>query len=141
MYTRNGYKGYKGLIMAKRVIKFRVWDITNECFLPSYANNGELFKYKEKFTGIDWFLSCARLEKPNRFEVQQFTGLKDKNGKEIYEGDLVKFLPWPNEKVIKEIIFKEGTFTYEDTFYDYEGLFYTEVCEVVGNVFENPDLI
>jgi len=68
---------------------------------------------------------------------RQFTGLKDKNGKEIYEGDLLKLDEKENWVYpIVEVIFDSAEFTTKITSLNKLG----EV-EVIGNIYENPGLI
>lgn len=80
--------------------------------------------------------------------LMQYTGLKDKNGKEIYEGDIVKIKhEFGNTENICEIIYLDGAFrtkkfifgSYYDCLYywyanDYE-------LEVIGNIYDNPELL
>jgi uncharacterized phage protein (TIGR01671 family) len=82
-------------------------------------------------------------------EFMQFTGLLDKNGKEIFEGNILKYFEEnfndKNNPDIQffEIDFYKGGFyakSLEDNEYN-EDIAFAEQCEVIGNVYENPELI
>ena len=101
--------------------KFRAWDsIAKEYIFDSYA------LYELFVNDID-----------NSYQVEQCTGLKDKNGKLIYEGDIVD----DGEQYTK-IIFDKSCFCYDDGsgFYDDLDFYYTH-CKVIGNIHENPELL
>ncbi len=88
----------------------------------------------------------------NKLVWLQFTGLIDKNGKEIYEGDIVKWHKgnWtdvyggnPNKDLIQLVEYLDCGF---EPFTQNEGyggvvMFHYSECEVIGNIYENPELI
>lgn len=108
----------------KREIKFRVWD--------------DLEFMSNPFTLEDLILK--RVQLTHDCIVMQFTGLHDRNGVEIYEGDIVRFDEWDDEDD-RVIVYKKYGFTYSDTFYDFEGLLYNDEVTVIGNIYENPELL
>lgn len=116
-----------------RDIKFRAWDIVNNKML----NNNDLWDipYNEIF-----------INTPDQraLNIMHYTGLIDKNGKEIYEGDIVRHFKRDKEKLLKiEISPGYGVYAQEDDITkkligrSNTHLYY----EVVGNIYENPDLL
>ena len=117
-----------------REIKFRAW----------------FEKFKEIYTVkmIDLQKEIAYFDKYNYrsfydIDLMQYTGLKDKNNKEIYEGDI---LSDGNDEKPYKVIFENGSFRaeFEGDFEEYSFDLIDIVaqgCEVVGNIYENPELI
>lgn len=71
----------------------------------------------------------------DNIKLMQSTGLKDKHGKDIFESDLIKL---PNGE-IEEVIFKDGLFCYINCLHNLCNV--NTHSEVVGNIYENPNLI
>jgi len=112
-----------------RELKFRVWD----------KDTKEIFDLFGNYNSV-WIASILRGEHPE-IEVMQYTGLKDKNGKEIYERDIVKQKRcqcYDCEKLGEWRVFIIET-------YDYLAgntkIARSEEIEIIGNIYENPELL
>ena len=108
----------------KRIIKFRQW-------------LGKCFHYFEFKDGMCSGVAEASLKK---YPIMQYTGLKDKNGKEIYESDFVHVVT-AHANYIKEITNVCGE-TYNG-FNIAKSYMNSKDChiEVVGNIYENPEIL
>lgn len=127
-----------------REIKFRAWDKENN-FMFYSENNYPVSKYDLgfDFMGRNEFRLMMLIDvKDSLFkkvdaDIMQYTSLKDKNGKEIYEGDIVNY--FRNE--LAEVKFINGCFAIKsNSCIDYFNQIIAEI-EVVGNIYENKDLL
>ena len=130
--------------------KFRVWDKLDK----EIYEVGEIHLSRGEFDFIGDGITFQRLA--DEVELMQSTGLKDKNGKEVFEGDVVsrnsgmpsvvKFGKWIYEEdfgyKIKNIGFYLDSSYGDDEFFqamDYEDI--RKNYEVIGNIYENPELL
>lgn len=74
-----------------------------------------------------------------QYDFMQYTSLKDKNGKEIYEGDIVSFPRLENTNGKSKVVFSEGEFRVEKG--DQSLNLYNAHCQTIGNIYENPHLL
>lgn len=163
-----------------REIKFRAWDKESKIMINGFALDTQgniLFTKKRSPDGKYRFSDCKEQGYGNdRFEIMQFTGLHDRNGKEIYEGDIiekevqsrphssnarsckaryeVKFHKQKsqdnehNNKILMEdpSAFNSlpcfyGKEIYNERGYRYQSWSEFACCEIIGNIYENPELL
>lgn len=111
-------------------LKFRVWDGTKYSIEPRL--DLVLLNTQTKECSVVGFNKV----------IQQFTGLYDEKGKNIYEGDIVKI--YVSGIYTKgTVIFYKGAFMVEDTcgFKHYPDKWILVELEIIGNIFENPELL
>jgi len=142
-----------------REIKFRAWDKVKEEFI-----------YSDKVAGGMWrFFKLLEDRGIRHFETDEYIGLKDKNGKEIYEGDILLIPDEYTEPILDDgsgpreeanhlapIVFKDGQFgvdiqesadVFKKGFTSFQtlewedGLVSEQQLEVIGNIYENPELL
>ena len=162
-----------------RELKFRIWDKQNKKWITENGHSlhcfsnwsicpftGKLTDYVGAIDGDhgetytanpapDYYLTASGVVKEPRYIVVEYTGLKDKNGKEIYEGDVVKTVDG-----ISKLDIEFAEYTHGEVKWLREGV---EVCqehvgatrlsvfskcdccpadlEIIGNIYETPELL
>lgn len=132
-----------------RKIKYRVWDNENKSYDDPYSY---AYYAMTQDGGLDFYCHGDHMDEadPNAYFIEQYTGLKDKNGEPIYEGDIIQ------EEIDFNSKMTDGVFTYvvewnSDTLsYGLRGngnSIHDELWEVnasveiIGNIHETPELL
>jgi hypothetical protein len=119
-----------------RVLKFRIWDKLSEKYI--YPDKGYQGHFILDLNGR--FCNLQNGSGGDDYVVQQYTGLKDSEGNEIYEGDIISGefydIEYHYSETIKaEVVFNNGAFNIACSGW------YKPSLRIVGNVMENPELI
>ncbi len=112
-----------------RPLKLRVWDRTQERF----HYGGECQQIGED----QWFFGVP-IPHPDDCELMQFTGVIDKNGTEIYEGDIVVYYR-NGVREVSPIIFDNGMFRLEKSCVDLQNWVDRNELQVIGHIYSPPD--
>lgn len=132
-----------------REIKIKIWDKYTKVMSEEFELSELVFDFNviwtSRFKGQEEISGCDIV-------FRQFTGIKDKNGIDIYEGDIIK-----SGSRIMQIVFKQeacqfwmiwkdtnGIKRYDPltaTYGDDTGYFSNDSLEIIGNIHENPELI
>lgn len=125
-----------------REIKFRIWDIDERKFVVNKIDRlgcGDTKKCMSE--RVDFENNSVEINADERYTFSEYTGLEDKIGDEIYEGDIVTL----HDSKYKVIFNSEGArFVLKDLFFEIGIPFKNnnnKEMEVIGNIYENPELI
>jgi len=114
-----------------REIKFRAWrKDTKQMYDDVLFSNFKEEKEEYSLNG------CIDMAQNTFFILMQYTGLKDKNGKEIYEEDIVK-----DKERISEVFFEEGMFRHGNKTGSAAVTLRLKNLEIIGNIYENKELL
>lgn len=125
-----------------REIKFRGWYSVNEVMLPVESIN-----FREGYVSLNEG-DNSLTDTLEMIELMQYTGLKDKNRKEIYEGDIVSFYndeEYRFKSTNALVIYDSAAFMLEHKKLGKEYLGEIDIenmcIKIIGNIYENPELL
>lgn len=123
-----------------RDIKFRAWDYDTNIMIYPDSKLETIFC----FDSVGLSVYQGNGSELSSFELMQYTGLKDKNGVEIYEGDIIFW----NNKYKSIVSYKNGSFVRSyrngNIYLLYDSNIEDEILidyKVIGNIYQNPYLL
>lgn len=128
-----------------REIKFRAWDKVKQIWCNYKIDDGTVY-FMDNDTGC-WYRNYPG--KYENFDLMQYTGIKDINNVEIYEGDIVKLskensdfkeigvVKFDENKASYVLETQDDDLSYNISYYNYHKVYY----RVIGNIYENKELL
>lgn len=115
--------------MNNRIIKFRAWDKKEKKMIEVQEM---YFNWKEEWVVVEGYIDLQD------FELMQYTGINDKSGKEIYENDIIE-----TKGYVTVVRYEAPKFCcrYDKGKAEMMDFDPFEECEVIGNVYQNPELL
>lgn len=117
--------------------KFRAWDKENKKYIYGVEKGLEFYST----AGNLRVMTLAEIAESSKYNLEQCTGLKDKKGKLIYEGDIVETHDYTTEH--SQIVWDKGCYVLKSkdaAIYEHLSN-YEKQCAIIGNIHENPELL
>lgn len=124
-----------------RELQFRAWDKKGKKFVEDH------YGAKDEVYAGSWFRftdALAEVANDDNLIVEQFTGLKDGNGNDIYEGDIVRCgaNDFGKTGMVYKVVYSLNSFVYVRDDKPDETCYYAQhLTEVIGNIHENLELL
>jgi len=130
-----------------REIKFRAWDGERMHPVEQWQNKSWVavpIPTNDGNGGVDWHLEQRKIDD---IQLMQYTGLQDKTGRDIFDGDIVECV-FATGKEFCKVIEEKGCFWVSQKGMKYlqteahDNLYWhNSECEIIGNIYENPELL
>jgi uncharacterized phage protein (TIGR01671 family) len=131
-----------------RQIKYRAWDTINHCM---YYQVTAIYPWTEDNQRVTCRVNNGHADFILReCIVMQYTGIEDKNGKKIYNNDILEFTIWPDlddgysfdtRRITDQVVFRHGCFSLDERMDLLSSIQPTREPLVIGNIYENPELM
>lgn len=129
-----------------KISKYRAWDKISQCMCDIDLINFYDEFYEFKYFGEDKSISGTTDFNDEPVILMQSTGMIDRNGKDVFEGDIVKPVSFAHWKGVVSYADNKAAYILDDHDNDFrrgEDVFLSQfdAVEVLGNIYENPELM